>query len=69
MEAREVELLAVPYFHTVFTLPGPIADIAYQNKAVVHRQLRQADTLGDAGTDRRMAALTYSAAFHQISDR
>ena len=27
---------AVPYFHIVFTLPGPIADIAYQNQAVVY---------------------------------
>jgi hypothetical protein len=26
----------VPYYHLVFTLPGPIADIAYQNKAVVY---------------------------------
>jgi len=26
----------VPYFHVVFTLPGPIADIAYHNKAVVY---------------------------------
>jgi hypothetical protein len=26
----------VPYFHVVFTLPGPVADIAYQNKAVVY---------------------------------
>ena len=26
----------MPYFHVVFTLPGPIADIAYQNKAVVY---------------------------------
>ena len=24
------------YFHVVFTLPGPIADIAYQNKAVIY---------------------------------
>ena len=30
---REAELLPVGYFHLVFTLPGPIADIAYQNKA------------------------------------
>jgi hypothetical protein len=36
LEAREAELLPVPYFHLVFTLPGPIADIAYQNKAVVY---------------------------------
>jgi hypothetical protein len=26
----------VPYFHVVFTLPGPIADIAYQNTAIVY---------------------------------
>lgn len=36
LEAREAELLPVPYFHLVFTLPGPIADIAYHNKAVVY---------------------------------
>jgi hypothetical protein len=30
---REAELLPVPYYHVVFTLPAPIADIAYQNKA------------------------------------
>ena len=28
---REAELLPVPYFHVVYTLPAPIADIAYQN--------------------------------------
>ena len=33
---RQAELLPVPYFHVVFTLPGPIAEIAYQNKAVVY---------------------------------
>jgi len=33
---RQAELLPVPYFHIVFTLPGPIADIAYHNKAVVY---------------------------------
>src|ERR1700730_11959048 len=32
---REAELLPVPYFHVVYTLPAQIADIAYQNKAVV----------------------------------
>lgn len=36
MEAREAELLPVPYFHVVFTLPAEIADIAYQNKRVVY---------------------------------
>jgi hypothetical protein len=34
--AREADLLPVPYFHVVFTLPAAIADIAYQNKAVVY---------------------------------
>ncbi len=33
---REAELLPVPYFHVVFTLPAPIAEIAYQNKAVIY---------------------------------
>ena len=33
---REAELLPVPYFHVVFSLPVEIADIAYQNKAVVY---------------------------------
>ncbi len=33
---READLLPVPYYHVVFTLPGSIADIAYQNKAVIY---------------------------------
>ena len=33
---REAELLPVPYFHVVFSLPARIADIAYQNKAVIY---------------------------------
>ena len=36
MADRRADLLPVPYFHIVFTLPGPIADIAHQNKAVVY---------------------------------
>ena len=36
MAEREAELLPVPYFHVVFTLPAQIADIAYQNKAVIY---------------------------------
>jgi putative transposase/transposase-like zinc-binding protein len=39
---REAELLPVPYYHVVFTLPAPIADIAYQNKAVIYRILFKA---------------------------
>jgi hypothetical protein len=33
---REKELLPVPYFHVVFSLPAQIADIAYQNKAAIY---------------------------------
>ena len=36
LEARQAELLPVPYFHVVFTVPAPIAEIAFQNKAVVY---------------------------------
>jgi hypothetical protein len=42
MAAREADLLPVPYFHLVFTLPGPIADIAYHNKGVVYDLLFKA---------------------------
>jgi hypothetical protein len=35
-------LLAVPYFHVVFTLPAPIAQIAYQNKRVIYDLLFKA---------------------------
>ena len=33
---RGAELLPVPYYHLVFTLPAPVADIAYQNKAAIY---------------------------------
>jgi len=36
LAAREAELLPVPYFHVVFTLPARIANIAYHNKAVIY---------------------------------
>ena len=39
---REAELLPVPYYHVVFTLPAAIADIAYQNKAVIYNLLFKA---------------------------
>jgi len=39
---REAELLPVGYFHLVFTLPSLIADIAYQNKAVIYDLLFKA---------------------------
>jgi hypothetical protein len=39
---REAELLPVPYYHVVFTLPAAITDIAYQNKAVIYDLLFRA---------------------------
>jgi len=36
LAAREAELLPVPYFHIVFSLPAQIADIAYHNKAAIY---------------------------------
>ncbi len=42
LAAREAELLPVGYFHLVFTLPGLIADIAYQNKRVIYDLLFKA---------------------------
>jgi hypothetical protein len=42
LAARQAELLPVPYYHVVFTLPAPIADIAYHNKAVVYAILFKA---------------------------
>ena len=44
MAAREAELLPVPYFHVVFTLPSAIGDIAYQNKAVIYDLLFKASS-------------------------
>jgi hypothetical protein len=41
---REAELLPVPYFHVVFSLPAAIADIAYQNKAVIYDLLFKASS-------------------------
>ena len=39
LSEREAELLPVGYFHLVFTLPSPIADIAYHNKATIYALL------------------------------
>ncbi|EHR71156.1 Putative transposase [Burkholderiales bacterium JOSHI_001] len=36
LDARQADLLPVEYYHVVFTLPAPIADIAYQNKATLY---------------------------------
>ena len=39
LAARQAELLPVPYFHVVFTLPAAVAEIAFQNKAKIYAML------------------------------
>jgi len=53
IEDRQTELLDVPYFHVVFTVPEEIAAIAYQNKEVVYGILFQttAETLKTIAAD------------------
>jgi hypothetical protein len=59
LEERESELLPVPYFHVVYTLPGAIADLAYTNKAVIYDILFKASaeaTLTVAADKKRLGA-------------
>jgi hypothetical protein len=59
LAARQAELLPVPYFHVVFTLPAPAAEIAFQNKAAVYTLLFRtaAETLcAIAGDPRHLGA-------------
>ena len=56
---REAELLPVPYFHVVYTLPSRLRDVAYQNKRVVYDLLMKAaaeTTLTIAADPKRLAA-------------
>ncbi|HXN10972.1 MAG TPA: IS91 family transposase [Steroidobacteraceae bacterium] len=39
---REAELLPVPYFHVIYTLPAELRELAYQNKTVVYGLLIKA---------------------------
>jgi hypothetical protein len=50
---RQAELLPIPYFHVVFTVPAPIAAIALQNKAIVYDILFKAaaETVRTIGAD------------------
>ena len=55
LEARHAELLPVPYFHVVFTVPAPVADIAFHNKVAVYGILfhAAAEALRDVAGDNR----------------
>ena len=53
LEDREAELLPVPYYHVVFTLPAAIGAVAFQNKAAVYDLLFRtaAETLATIAAD------------------
>jgi hypothetical protein len=56
---REAELLPVPYFHAVYTLPAELRHLAYQNKTVVYGLLMKAaaeTTLEIAADEKHLGA-------------
>ena len=65
---RQTELLPVEYYHVVFTLPAQIADIAYQNPALVYDLLFKvtAETLQTIATDPKHlgAQIGFTAILH-----
>ena len=71
LAARQAELLAVAYFHVVFTLPAAVAEIAFQNKAAVYAILFRAaaETLRTIGADPKHlgAELGFVAVLHTWS--
>jgi hypothetical protein len=68
IEDRNSELLEVPYFHLVFTVPEQIAAIAYQNKRVVYNILLRttAETLTTIAADPKQlgAQIGFFAVLH-----
>jgi hypothetical protein len=70
LEDREAELLPVPYFHVVFTLPSAIAAIAFHNKAAVHDLLFKtaAETLTTIAAEfiRRFLMHVLPSGFHRL---
>ena len=68
LAAREAELLPVPYYHVVFTLPAVVADIAYHNKAVIYGTLFKAaaETLMTIAADPKHlgARIGFTAVLH-----
>ncbi len=65
---RQSELLPLAYYHVVFTLPAPIADIAYQNPALVYDLLFKAtaETLRTIAADPKHlgARIGFTAVLH-----
>jgi hypothetical protein len=65
---RQADLVEVEYYHVVFTLPAPVAEIAYQNKAVVYDLLfkASAETLTTIARDPKHlgAKLGFTSVLH-----
>jgi hypothetical protein len=65
---RQAELLPVEYYHVVFTLPAQVADIAYQNPALIYDLLFKvtAQTLQTIAQDPKHlgAKLGFTAVLH-----
>lgn len=63
---REEDLLPVPYFHVVFTLPSQLRDICYQNKRVVYDLLfrASADALQAVAKTKLGATLGFFGVLH-----
>jgi len=65
---REAELLPVEYFHLVFTLPSPLRDLAFHNKAVMYDILMRAaadTTLTIAADPKHLGArIGFSSVLH-----
>jgi hypothetical protein len=68
LEDRQADLLPVEYYHLVFTLPAPISELAYQNKAVIYDLLfrASAETLTTiAGDPKHLGAkLGFTSVLH-----
>jgi len=68
IRAREAEILDTQYFHVVFTVPAPVAAIAFHHKVVVYGLLFRtvAETLRTIAADPRHlgAAIGFFAILH-----
>ena len=68
LEQREAELLPVPYFHVVFTLPKQIGYLALQNASTIYNILFRAaaQTLLETAADPRLlgASIGFLAVLH-----
>ncbi|MBV8187185.1 MAG: IS91 family transposase [Alphaproteobacteria bacterium] len=66
LAARQAELLPVPYFHVVFTLPPAAAEVAFQNKQTVYGLLMRAaaEALMTLAAERLCARIGLIAVLH-----